>query len=160
MSDEEERQAGRLLFILIGAAVLASLLLIGGVLAWKGDVPPPAMMVMETSESNLAPIGDPLVSIPFAPGQAGMSELSKGMADEISSALNTNSHAIVLVSVFQDGQLAPDTGMSLARLRATAVRNALVRSGVPAGRIQLRKPEFIASLGEPTGAGRAEVRIQ
>lgn len=159
MSDQDDQEASRVLFGLIGAVVLGVLALIGGVVAWKGQAPQ-VTLVSEASDSNLAPIGDPVVSFPFAPGQAGMPDLSKRAADDIASALTTNSHAIVLVSVFQDGQLSPDTGMSLARLRATAVRNALVRSGVPAGRIQLRKPEFIASLSEPTGAGRAEVRIQ
>jgi outer membrane protein OmpA-like peptidoglycan-associated protein len=91
---------------------------------------------------------------------SGKSELPEGgpsaLADIISAA---KSGKTALVSGYVDSTGNADKNKELAKLRAFAVRDLLTASGVPADKVQLKKPEDIKA-GTGAQARRVEVTLQ
>lgn len=99
-----------------------------------------------------------VVKFYFASGKA---ELAAG-ANEALSAVVAGAAAgkKALVSGFHDASGDPAKNAELAKLRAVAVRDAMVHLGVAQDRIELKKPEETTAAGPAALARRVEVTLE
>lgn len=158
--EQGDQEVQGLIFGVLGAVVFGILLLVGGITWWKGAAGPAAIVLASNPESNLAPIGEPLARLSFAGEQPDSLELGGDLAARITAMLSAKPEAVVLVSTFQRTGGDPEAGRRLARQRAAAIRNQLVRNGVAARRILLRQPELSLVTNQPVSAEYVEVRVQ
>jgi len=112
--------------------------------------------------SDVAPVGDAQLKVYFNVGQTDLSDDAKANVTALSNVIKKMDagDAVVLISGFHDESGTAQVNAEVAKNRALAVRDALVAEGVPAGMIQLRKPEVTLGEGEPAEARRVEVRVQ
>ena len=92
---------------------------------------------------------------------SGKSALAAGGAEALGQVVRevaTGKKAVV--SGFHDATGSAAANAELARQRAQAVRDALQSLGVPADRIELKKPEQMQGAGSNAEARRVEVAVQ
>ena len=98
-----------------------------------------------------------VVNFYFATGSA---DLAPGAAEALAAVIKgVESGRKVVVSVFHDTTGDAALNESLAKKRAEMVRDVLVGLGVPAGKIDLHKPEVTAGSGNNAEARRVEARL-
>jgi len=112
--------------------------------------------------SDIAPVGEAQLKVYFNVGQTDLSDEAKANIAALSNVVKKMEagDAVVLISGFHDESGTAQVNAEVAKNRAIAVRDALVAEGVPAGMIQLRKPEVTLGEGEAAEARRVEVRVQ
>jgi outer membrane protein OmpA-like peptidoglycan-associated protein len=92
---------------------------------------------------------------------SGKSELAAGANEALSAVVaGAADGKKVLVSGFHDASGDPAKNAELAKLRAFAVRDALVGLGVAQDRVELRKPEEATAAGPAARARRVEVTLE
>jgi K(+)-stimulated pyrophosphate-energized sodium pump len=74
--------------------------------------------------------------------------------------LKGSQEAKATISGYHDTSGDPAKNAELARQRAEAVRDALVKAGIAADRISLEKPQATAAGGDPDEARRVEITVQ
>ncbi|SFP16774.1 OmpA family protein [Variovorax sp. 770b2] len=98
-----------------------------------------------------------VVNFYFATGSA---DLAPGAAEALAAVIKgVESGRKVVVSGFHDTTGDAALNESLAKKRAEMVRDVLVGLGVPAGKIDLQKPEVTAGSGNNAEARRVEARL-
>ncbi|KIQ26827.1 membrane protein [Variovorax paradoxus] len=98
-----------------------------------------------------------VVNFYFATGSA---DLAPGAAEALAAVIKgVESGRKVVVSGFHDTTGDAAINESLAKKRAEMVRDVLVGLGVPAGKIDLHKPEVTAGSGNNAEARRVEARL-
>jgi outer membrane protein OmpA-like peptidoglycan-associated protein len=98
-----------------------------------------------------------VVNFYFATGSA---DLAPGAAEALAAVIKgVESGRKVVVSGFHDTTGDAAINESLAKKRAEMVRDVLVGLGVPAGKIDLQKPEVTAGSGNNAEARRVEARL-
>ncbi|MCR6476728.1 OmpA family protein [Variovorax sp. ZS18.2.2] len=98
-----------------------------------------------------------VVNFYFATGSA---DLAPGAAEALAAVIKgVESGRKVVVSGFHDTTGDAALNESLAKKRAEMVRDVLVGLGVPAGKIDLHKPEVTAGSGNNAEARRVEARL-
>ena len=99
-----------------------------------------------------------VVKFYFGPGK---SELAPGansaLADVIKGA---QAGRKLVISGYHDATGSAAKNAELAKLRAVAVRNALLAAGVPENKIELKKPEVLLAAGSNAEARRVEVALE
>lgn len=93
---------------------------------------------------------------------SGMAALPPDAAPAVESAfkmLMTTPARKIVLSGFHDASGDPKTNAELAKQRALAVRQALVKLGADAKRVLLRKPEGTTGDGSLQEARRVEIRL-
>ena len=91
---------------------------------------------------------------------SGSDDLAPGAAQALADVIQgVEAGRKALVSGFHDSTGDGGLNAQLARKRAERVRDVLVGLGVPAGRIELRKPAVTTGSGSDAEARRVEVRL-
>ena len=92
---------------------------------------------------------------------SGKSALAAGGAEALGQVVReVATGKRTVVSGFHDATGSAAANAELARQRAQAVRDALQSLGVPADRIELKKPEQMQGAGSNAEARRVEVAVQ
>ena len=110
--------------------------------------------------AEIAPVGEALAKVFFEVGGAKLNAADQEIVGKTLAALAANPNAIVLLSGFHDPSGDAKRNAELAKARAMAVRDALVKGGVAADRVKLRKPESTLGGGTPEEGRRVEIRVQ
>jgi outer membrane protein OmpA-like peptidoglycan-associated protein len=148
MFEEDDRETGYALFLVIALAIAVSIFTMGiaagtaisqgGAKAVATKDPAPARLYFELGRAEVSPDA----SVALAP-------LVKG----------AKAGRRIAISGYHDASGDAAANEELARQRAFAVRDLLVAAGVPAERIELRKPALTAGDGDPREARRVEVTL-
>ncbi|WCM91143.1 OmpA family protein [Acidovorax sp. NCPPB 2350] len=168
--DSQQRFALGFLFAII---VLVVSTVVGTVVVQRGIARHPAPAVAVPAAEVVAPAGTldlagnevarvvvdgSVVKFFFASGKADLAaDAAPALADVIRAVKEDGRR--VLVSGFHDATGDAAANAELAKQRAQAVRDALVAGGVPADRIELRKPELTQGAGNNAEARRVEVTL-
>ncbi|RMX06387.1 OmpA family protein [Corticibacter populi] len=103
-------------------------------------------------------VEDGVVKFYFAVGKA---DIAPGAAEALLDVITaTNSGKRAIISGYTDASGNAEINEALAKQRAEAVREQLVALGVPAERLELRKPEALTGTGNAAEARRVEVRLE
>jgi outer membrane protein OmpA-like peptidoglycan-associated protein len=149
MFDEEDRETGYVLFLVIALAIAVSIFTMGiaaGTAISQGGA---------KAASTKGPV---LARLYFELGRAEVSpDAPVALAPLVKGAKEGRRIAI---SGFHDASGDAAANEELAKQRAFAVRDLLVAAGVPAERIELRKPALTTGEGDPREARRVEVTLQ
>jgi photosynthetic reaction center cytochrome c subunit len=92
----------------------------------------------------------------FEVGKDSLTDAARQLIADAAKLLADQPAAKVSLSGFADKTGDPDKNLELAKQRAFAVRDALTAAGVAKDRIELKKPEFVAS-GTDADARRVEI---
>ena len=98
-----------------------------------------------------------LGSLRFAKGSAALDGASKAILARLAEAMKTQPTLRVAVSGYVDTDGTAAANAELAKARAKAARDALVRAGVAADRIELRPPLDIVGGADPGEARRVDL---
>src|SRR5450631_857848 len=98
----------------------------------------------------------PTATINFAAGSATLDERAN-QAIQASAATLKGSTAAITITGYTDRTGNRSANIELARQRAIAVRDALVKAGVAAARLQLKEPLDITGSGNDTDARRVDI---
>ena len=109
--------------------VVAAALLLGA--CSQTPPPPPA----PPPQRAMAPSPMPPATVYFASGSSTLSQESMATIQQVAANYRTTGNATVTLTGHTDTVGSPDFNMALSQRRADAVRNALVREGVPAAAI-------------------------
>lgn len=89
-----------------------------------------------------------LGTIYFATARTELTPQAKATIAAIADAMSKDPSLKVDLSGFADRRGSADANLELGKRRAFAVRDALAAAGVPAARVNLRKPEFVIGTAE------------
>ena len=127
--------------------------------------PAPTTTVAEVTETVTVVIPDGasirvangVVNFYFATGSA---DLAPGAAEALAAVIKgVESGRKAVVSGFHDTTGDATVNEQLAKKRAETVRDVLVGLGVPAGKVDLQRPEVTAGSGNNAEARRVEVKL-
>jgi len=127
--------------------------------------PAPTTTVAEVTETVTVVIPDGasirvangVVNFYFATGSA---DLAPGAAEALAAVIKgVESGRKAVVSGFHDTTGDAAVNEQLAKKRAETVRDVLVGLGVPAGKVDLQRPEVTAGSGNNAEARRVEVKL-
>lgn len=167
MDDDQQNEQHGLVGWILGIAVTVAIAvaLLTGVLGGLSGGPAPAGAPAATASP--APAAAAAASAPvtiagpaklyFATGKSELPEDADPAIKPIVDALKAEGGAVAVVSGFHDATGDPAQNAELAKQRAFAVRDLLAKSGVDAGRIDLRKPQETTGSGDDREARRVEV---
>jgi hypothetical protein len=149
MFDEEDRETGFALFLVIALAITISIFTMGiaaGTAISQSGIKAAAMK------------GPVLTRLYFELGKAEVpADASAALAPHVKSAKEGRRIAI---SGYHDASGDAAANEELAKRRAFAVRDLLVAAGAPGDRIELLKPTVTKGDGDPREARRVEVTLQ
>ena len=106
--------------------VVAAALLLGACSQTPPPPPPPP------PQRAMAPSQMPPTTVYFATGSSTLSPEAMSSIQQVAANYKTMGNATVTLTGHTDTVGSPDVNMTLSQRRAAAVRNALVREGVPA----------------------------
>ena len=149
MFEEEDRETGIALFLVIALAITVSIFTMGiaagTAISQSG--------ARAAAAKDIAP-----ARVYFELGRADLpADASAALAPHVKAAKEGRRIAI---SGFHDASGDAAANEELAKQRAFAVRDLLVAAGAPADRIELRKPALTTGDGDPREARRVEVTLQ
>jgi outer membrane protein OmpA-like peptidoglycan-associated protein len=173
MSSQNDESQGVVFGVVFGAVTLVLALVFGLILHQQGVKETAAAATAaavpvanaaatstagEATDAASVTVENGVVKFYFAPGK---SELAAG-ANEALAAVVTGAGAgkKALISGFHDASGDPAKNAELAKLRAFAVRDALVHLGVAQDRVELKKPEEATAAGPAAQARRVEVTLE
>ena len=160
MQEDDDNQ-NLVLGILFGIIALVIGLVIGVASYVSGQAKvaaPAAVAAVEAPE--IAEVGEPLIKLYFDSGKA---ELPANAAEEVAKVvakLQEEPAKLVLISGYHDETGGAAVNAEVAKARALAVKDALIGAGVPADKVNLRKPAITLGGGDAAEARRVEVRVQ
>ena len=160
MQEDDDNQ-NLVLGILFGVIALVIGLVIGlasYVTGQTREAAPAAVAAVEAPE--IAEVGEPLIKLYFDSGKA---ELPANAAEEVAKVvakLQEEPAKLVLISGYHDETGGAAVNAEVAKARALAVKDALIGAGIPADKVNLRKPAITLGGGEAAEARRVEVRVQ
>ncbi|WP_374247137.1 OmpA family protein [Zoogloea sp.] len=160
MQEDDDNQ-NLVLGILFGIIALVIGLVIGLASYVSGQAKvaaPAAVAAVEAPE--IAEVGEPLIKLYFDSGKA---ELPANAAEEVAKVvakLQEEPAKLVLISGYHDETGGAAVNAEVAKARALAVKDALIGAGVPADKVNLRKPAITLGGGDAAEARRVEVRVQ
>ncbi|GLT24424.1 hypothetical protein GCM10007933_39030 [Zoogloea oryzae] len=160
MQEDDDNQ-NLVLGILFGVIALVIGLVIGlasYVTGQTREAAPAAVAAVEAPE--IAEVGEPLIKLYFDSGKA---ELPANAAEEVAKVvakLHEEPAKLVLISGYHDETGGAAVNAEVAKARALAVKDALIAAGIPADKVNLRKPAITLGGGDAAEARRVEVRVQ
>lgn len=151
MFEEEDRETGFALFLVIALAITVSIFTMG---IAAGTAISQAGGAASAGQASALP----LVRVYFEVGSAAApADAATVLAPYASSARRGR---LIALSGFHDASGDAAANEELAKQRALAVRDLLVAAGAPAERIELRKPELTTGDGDPREARRVEISVR
>jgi K(+)-stimulated pyrophosphate-energized sodium pump len=118
----------------------------------------PAVVATQSADGAAVRAEPGKVNFYFATGK---SDLAPGAAGALAEVVaGTQDGRTAVVSGYTDASGDAATNEALARERASEVREALTAAGVPADRIEMKKPETLTGSGDPAEARRVEVNLR
>lgn len=163
MQEDDDNQ-NLVLGILFGVIALVIGLVIGlasYVTGQTREAAPAAVAAVEAPEiAEIAEVGEPLIKLYFDSGKA---ELPANAAEEVAKVvakLHEEPAKLVLISGYHDETGGAAVNAEVAKARALAVKDALIAAGIPADKVNLRKPAITLGGGDAAEARRVEVRVQ
>jgi len=162
MSDQDDDSLPLVLWIMFGVIALAVSVAIGvGIYANDSSAPTAAVTaVAGDGYAEVAEIGEPLVKVYFAVGNATLPEGAAADLSKATSAFQAKPGQSVLLSGFHDESGSATANEEIAKNRAKAVKQALVAAGIPADHVLLKKPATALGGTDAAEARRVEVRVQ
>ncbi len=164
MQEDDDNQ-NLVLGILFGIIALVIGLVIGlttYVTGQTSSATAPAAVVAVEEAPEIAEIGEPLVKLYFDSGKAELP--AAAVAEELPKVLAKLAEEpakLVLLSGYHDETGGAAVNAEVAKSRAVAVKEALIAAGVPADKIQMRKPAVtLGGAADDAEARRVEVRVQ
>jgi len=129
------------------------------------SMPAPAPQVEVAPAPAPAPVAAAPVDLPkaelfFETGQTALPANAGAALSSVVSYLSANPAAMAIVSGFHDPTGDAAVNEELAKNRAIAVRDALVKAGVADSRIALEKPVMTTGDGSLEAARRVEVTVR
>ncbi|HYP81975.1 efflux RND transporter periplasmic adaptor subunit [Variovorax sp.] len=106
-----------------------------------------------------APAGAAPRAVYFDSDRARVDATGRAVLAALAAELKAKPHLRVTLQGYADSTGSARRNRALARQRAQAVRDALVAAGVPAGRIELRKPADITGGQAPVQARRVDIAL-
>jgi outer membrane protein OmpA-like peptidoglycan-associated protein len=168
MMDENDDGARVGLWVVIGIITLLLFGLIGGLGIRAQHAKKPAAAPAAAAHAS-ALVEEALVDAPLSGEVVAKLFFESGKADAPADAAATLAAAVkaladahgkkLVLAGFHDLTGDPAQNAELAKQRAKAVRAELVKLGVDATKVQLRKPEQTAQGGPADEARRVEVRL-
>ena len=150
MFDEEDRETGFALFLVIALAITVSIFTMG---IAAGTV------ISQSGGKGVAEQSVVTVTrLYFELGKADLpGDAFSGLAPFVKSAKEGRRR--LGISGYHDASGDAAANAELAKQRALAVRDLLAGAGVPIEAIELRKPELTTGDGDPREARRVEVTL-
>jgi outer membrane protein OmpA-like peptidoglycan-associated protein len=181
MEDDSDNEHRALLGWIIGIAVALSITiaLTSGIVATGGGpaaggaapirvppvlardpAPPAASEAAPAAAAAAVPAAPAVVRLFFASGAVALPADAAATLAPIVEAAKARADGKLAISGFHDKTGNPEQNAELAKQRAVAVREALVAAGIPAERIELRKPAETEGGGDDRQARRVEVGLE
>ncbi len=160
MQEDDDNQ-NLVLGILFGVIALVIGLVIGLASYVSGqtrDAAPAPVAAVEAPE--IAEVGEPLIKLYFDSGKADLPANAAEEVAKVVAKLHEEPAKLVLISGYHDETGGAAVNAEVAKARALAVKDALIGAGVPADKVNLRKPAITLGGGEAAEARRVEVRVQ
>lgn len=108
--------------------------------------------------SDFAVVENGIAKFYFASGSSNLAPNAPEVLANIVSGVQEGRRAII--SGYHDHTGNAEVNAEIAKNRALAVQTALIDMGVPADKIELRKPEQAQGTGHPAQARRVEVILE
>ena len=180
-SQDDDSQQGFILAFVLGVVALVVAAVIGVGIYQRGkasksavksavDVPVPAAAAAPMPAPVPAPtaqavqdaasvkVENGVVKFYFASGKA---DLAQGAPDALADVIKgAKAGRKLVISGYHDATGSAAKNAELAKLRAFAVRDALVAAGVLEAAMELKKPEQMTASGSDAEARRVEVMLQ
>ena len=122
------------------------------------SAPPPAVTAQAAQDAASVKVENGVVKFYFASGKA---DLAKGAPDALADVIKgAKAGRKLVISGYHDATGSAAKNAELAKLRAFAVRDALVAAGVLEAAMELKKPEQMTASGSDAEARRVEVTLQ
>ena len=179
-SQDDDSQQGFILAFVLGVVALVVAAVIGVGIYQRGKAAKPAagVSVAAATAAEVAPMSAPtpaataqaaqdaasvkvengVVKFYFASGKA---DLAQGAPDALADVIKgAKTGRKLVISGYHDATGSAAKNAELAKLRAFAVRDALVAAGVLEAAMELKKPEQMTASGSDAEARRVEVTLQ
>lgn len=151
MFEEEDRETGFALFLVIALAILVSIFTMG--------IAAGTAISQSGTKAASSQKAGPLARLYFELGKADLpADAAVTLAPFVVGA--KDKHRTIVVSGYHDASGDAAANEELAKQRALAVRDLLAGAGVPSDRIELRKPVLTTGDGDAREARRVEVALQ
>ncbi|WP_298626441.1 OmpA family protein [uncultured Zoogloea sp.] len=160
MQEDDDNQ-NLVLGILFGVIALVIGLVIGlasYVTGQTREAAPAAVAAVEAPE--IAEVGEPLIKLYFDSGKADLPANAAEEVAKVVAKLQEEPAKLVLISGYHDETGGAAVNAEVAKARALAVKDVLIAAGIPADKVNLRKPAITLGGGEAAEARRVEVRVQ
>lgn len=177
-SQDDDSQQGFILAFVLGVVALVIAAVIGLGIYQRGKVSRPAAAAPAALTAATAPampaapaavmqaaqdaasvrVENGVVKFYFASGKA---DLAAGAPDVLADVIKgAKAGRKLVISGFHDATGSAVKNAELAKLRALAVRDALLAAGVAETAMELKKPEQMTASGSDAEARRVEVNLQ
>ena len=173
-SQDDDSQQGFILAFVMGVVALVIAAVIGVAVYQRGKAatpaaapaavvavaaaPVPAAAAQAAQDAASVKVENGVVKFYFASGKA---ELAAGAPDALADVIKgAKAGRKLVISGFHDATGSATKNAELAKLRAFAVRDALVAAGVLESAMELKKPEQMTASGSDAEARRVEVTLQ
>lgn len=151
MFDEEDRETGFALFLVIALAITVSI--------FTMSIAAGTAISQSGTKAAASQKATSVTRLYFELGKAEVpADAAAALAPYVKAA--RDSHRAIAVSGFHDASGDAAANEELAKQRALAVRDLLVGAGAPAERVELRKPAATTGDGDPREARRVDVTLQ
>ncbi len=159
-SSDDDSQQNFILGFLLALIALVIFFVIGIVLWQRSQSTAPAVAPVAAAavpDGASIRVDGGIVSFYFASGSADVAPGAAAALAAVVKGVQEGHQA--LVSGFHDATGDASRNAELAKKRAETVRDVLAGLGVPADKIELRKPEVTAGSGNDAEARRVEVKL-
>lgn len=158
MASQDDDNQGLVLGVVFGVIALVIALVIGLVLYQSNNAATPAPAAAMADDAASFKVENGVLKFYFASAKADLASGADAALAEVAKAVASGK--TVVISGFHDASGDPEKNAELAKQRAIAVRDALVAAGVPADKLELKKPEQALADGPAQEARRVEVVAQ
>ena len=174
-SQDDDSQQGFILAFVLGVVAMVIAAVIGLGIYQRGKVSRPAAAAPAAATAPAMPaapaavtqaaqdaasvrVENGVVKFYFASGKA---DLAAGAPDALADVIKgAKAGRKLVISGFHDATGSAVKNAELAKLRALAVRDALLAAGVADAAMELKKPEQLTASGSDAEARRVEVNLQ
>ena len=158
-SDEDDSQQRFILALVLGLVLAVIVFVIGMAISRsRMHAAPPALMQQEAIPDGASVrVVNGTVIFYFATASADLATGANEALAAVVQGIGAGKKAVI--SGFHDSTGDPTKNEELAKQRALTVQQVLLALGVPADRVELRKPEVTAGTGSNAQARRVEVKL-
>ena len=156
-SDEDDSQQRFILALVLGLVLAVVVFVIGMAISRSRMHAAPSAVAEAIPDAASVQVVNGTVIFYFATASADLAAGANEALAAVVQGMAAGKKAVI--SGFHDNTGDATRNEELARQRALAVQQVLVSLGVPADRVELRKPETTTGTGSNAQARRVEVRL-